>query len=141
MTRFVLTLACAAILLFTFAGARAAEPEAGMKPGESAKPEAGGAEEAGKPDERAPDESEGDEVPAGGQGGLVPLADLVKDGFVIRTTDFIPADAVTRQSGKVSSDAIIVTLQKSTSTAVCFYTLKAYVGKQLTTIAACTVHR
>jgi len=25
---------------------------------------------------------------------------LVKDGFVIRTTDFIPADAVTRQSGK-----------------------------------------
>ena len=53
----------------------------------------------------------------------------------------IPADAVTRQSGKISSDAVIVTLQKSTSTAVCFYTLKAYVGKKLTTIAACTVHR
>jgi hypothetical protein len=59
----------------------------------------------------------------------VPLADLVKDGFVIRTTDFIPADAVTRQSGKVSADAMIVTFQKSTSTAVCFYTLKAYVGR------------
>jgi hypothetical protein len=42
----------------------------------------------------------GPRAPAGGEGGLVPLAELVKDGFVIRTTDFIPADAVTRQSGK-----------------------------------------
>jgi len=71
----------------------------------------------------------------------VTLAELTRDGFVIRTTNFIPAEAVTRQSGKVSSDAFIVTLQTTTSTAVCFYTLKAYVGKKLTTIPACTVHR
>src|SRR5262249_32665453 len=109
-----------------------------------------GAEDAGKPDEGGPDQGEEgkeaeeapaggegglvplEEAPAGGEGGLVPLAELVKDGFVIRTTDFIPADAVTRH--------VIVTLQQSTSTAVCFYTLKAYVGKKLTTIAAFTVH-
>ncbi|MBC8013373.1 MAG: hypothetical protein H7X74_04725 [Methyloceanibacter sp.] len=69
------------------------------------------------------------------------LAELTRDGFEIRTTSFVPAEAVTRQSGKVSSDALIVTLQKTTSTAVCFYTLKAYVGKKLTTIPPCTVHR
>jgi hypothetical protein len=144
MTKLVLALACACTLLFALDGAWAAEPDAGAKAGEAAKPEAGGAQDAGKPDEGGPDQGEegkeAEEALAGGEGGLVPLADLVKDGFVIRTTDFIPADAVTRQSGKVSSDAVIVTLQKSTSTAVCFYTLKAYVGKKLTTIAACTVH-
>ena len=139
MTRFVLALACAAALLFAFDGARAAEPDAETKAGEAAKPEAGA--EADKPDEGEVDEGDEAEEAPDGEGGLVPLADLVKDGFVIRTTDFIPADAVTRQSGKVSSDAVIVTLQKSTSTAVCFFTLKAYVGKKLTTIAACTVHR
>jgi hypothetical protein len=48
---------------------------------------------------------------------------------------------VTRHSGKVSSDAVVVTLQKSNATAVCFYTLKAYVGQKLATIPACTVHR
>jgi hypothetical protein len=48
---------------------------------------------------------------------------------------------VTRHSGKVSFDAVIATLQKTTVAAVCFYTLKAYVGKKLATIPACTVHR
>src|SRR5262249_22331883 len=133
MTKLVLTLACACTLLFALDGARAAEPDAGAK-----------AQDAVKPDEGGPDQGEegkeAEEAPAGGEGGLVPVADLVEDGFVIRTTDFIPANAVTRQSGKVSSDAVIVTLQKSTSTAVCFYTLKACGGKKLTTIAACTVH-
>jgi hypothetical protein len=71
----------------------------------------------------------------------VALVELTKEGFEVRGTEFIPAEAVTRQSGKVSSDAIVVTLQKSTATAVCFYTLKAYVSKKLTTIPACTVHR
>jgi hypothetical protein len=69
------------------------------------------------------------------------LGELTKDGFSISATAFVPADAVTRQSGKVSSDAVVVTLQKSTETAICFYTLKAYVGKKLSTIPACTVHR
>jgi len=75
-----------------------------------------------------------------GNSGPLSLGELTRDGFEIRATDFIPAEAVTRQSGKVTSDAVIVTLQKTTSTAVCFYTLKAYVGKKLTTIPACTVH-
>ena len=147
MTKMVLTLAFAAALLFALDQARAAEPEGGAgasKAGEGAKAKAGegDAGEAGKPDEEQSDEGEeAAEGPPGGEGGPVPLAELTKDGFVIRTSNFIPAEAVTRQSGKVSSDAVIVTLQKSTSTAVCFYTLKAYVGKKLTTIAACTVHR
>src|SRR4029079_7481626 len=101
-------LAFAGPLALGFDGAGAAEPDAGAKTGEAAKPGAGGAQDAGKPDEGGPDQGEegkeAEEAPAGGEGGLMPLADLVKDGFVIRTTDFIPADAVTRQSGKVSSD-------------------------------------
>src|SRR5882724_9003759 len=124
MTKMILALACAAALLFALDGARAAEPEGdASKAGEAAKSKAGAEEpgkseegEAGKPDEGESDEGVGgEEAPAGG-GGPVALADLVKDGFVIRTTDFVPTDAVTRQSGKVSSDAVIVTLQKSTST-------------------------
>jgi hypothetical protein len=54
---------------------------------------------------------------------------------------FIPADAVTRQLGKVSGDAVVLTLQKSTSTAVCYYTFKAYVAEGLTDIPSCVVHR
>ena len=66
---------------------------------------------------------------------------MMRDGFEIRATAFVPAEAVTRQSGKVSSDAIVMTLQKAAATAVCFYTLKAYVGRKLGTIPACTVRR
>ena len=152
MTKMLLALACAA-LLFAFAEARAAEP--GTKPApaaakgegtnpEEAKPDAskdGGSE--AKPEEGAPTAESGssEAQPEGDSGAPVSLGDLTKDGFVIRTSNFIPADAGTRQSGKVSSDALVVTLQKSTSTAICFYTLKAYVGKKLNTIPACTVHR
>jgi hypothetical protein len=35
----------------------------------------------------------------------------------------------------------VVTSQKANAMAVCLYTLKAYVGKKLPTIPACTVHR
>ena len=149
MTKMLMTLVCAGALLFALDTARAAEPgggPAGSKAGEGAKSKAGESETgkpeeggAGKPDEGGPDE--GAEGPPGGKGGPVSLAELTRDGFVIRTTGFIPGDAVTRQSGKLSADAVIVTLQKTTSTAVCFYTLKAYVGKKLSTIAACTVHQ
>ena len=69
------------------------------------------------------------------------MRDILAEGFLIRTTVFIPADAVTRQLGKVSPDAIIVTLQKETAIAVCYYTLKAYVKGSLTDIASCTVFR
>ncbi|MGA7457394.1 MAG: hypothetical protein WBW51_08780 [Methyloceanibacter sp.] len=153
MMRMLLTLACAA-LLFAIAEARAAEP--GAKPAPAATPEAAKGEgtnpeeakpeatkdEGSKPEDGAPTgESGSPEAQPEGDSGPVSLGELTKDGFVIRTSNFIPADAVTRQSGKVSSDALVVTLQKSTSTAVCFYTLKAYVGKKLNTIPACTVHR
>ena len=69
------------------------------------------------------------------------LKDLVNDGFVIRTTVFIPAEAVTRQLGKVSGDAVVITLQKQFSTAICYYSFKAYVGAGLTKIGSCTVHQ
>lgn len=146
MTKMVQTLACAAALLFACAEARATEqggaaPVApGAKPEQAAKPKAAEGEGA-KPEDGAPSAgAESAEAPEGESGPLT-LAELTRDGFVIRTTDFIPAEAVTRQSGKVSSDAFIVTLQTATATAICFYTLKAYVGKKLATIPACTIHR
>jgi hypothetical protein len=117
----------------------AAKPEApasGLSQSEGAKPEAG---EPAKPAEPAP--SPGAASPAGGDAQSATLAMLLREGFSVRTTAFIPADAVTRQSGKASSDAIVLTLQKDIVSAVCFYTLKAYVSKKLGTIPACTVHR
>jgi hypothetical protein len=104
-----------------------------------------------KPDDakaEKPKEGKSGDDEAGAAGGAtgesqtsVALKDLVNDGFVIRTTIFVPADAVTRQLGKVSSDAVVLTLQKSTSTAICYYAFKAYVDPGLTKIASCTVHR
>jgi len=154
MAKMVLTLACAATLLLACAEAPAAvqggpAPGAPLPPaakpkaaeGERAKTEDG---EAAKPQEGPPSaEAEGAQTPAAAanDSGPVSLAELTRDGFEIRATDFIPAEAVTRQSGKVTSDAVVVTLQKTSSTAICFYTLKAYVGKKLTMIPACNVHR
>jgi hypothetical protein len=151
MSKMVLSLACAGVLLLASAELRAAAqgpaPEAKpaspeVKPGaegEGAKTEAG---EAAKPTESATSAvTGGGESPSEGEGAPLSLAELTKDGFEIRGTEFVPAEAVTRHSGKVSSDAVIVTLQKSTATAICFYTLKAYVGKKLPTIPACTVNR
>jgi hypothetical protein len=156
MRKLAAILSCAAALLSASVEARAAEPGGstpGAKPASpAAKPEAAKGEDT-KPEEAKPDATKAEEGagapttaegpggPPEGDSGPVSLGELTKDGFVIRTSNFIPADAVTRQSGKVSSDALVVTLQKSTSTAVCFYTLKAYVGKKLNTIPACTVHR
>jgi hypothetical protein len=118
----------------------AAKPEAAApSPSEGTKPEAG---EPAKPAEPAP--STGAGTPAAPPAADTPsetLAALLKEGFSLRTMAFVPADAVTRQSGKASSDAIILTLQKDIVSAVCFYTLKAYVSKKLGTIPACTVHR
>jgi hypothetical protein len=140
MTKTVLTLACAGVLLLASAELRAAAqgPAPDAKPaGEATKPEG----EAAKPEETAPSAAAEAPDTEAADGEPVSLGKLTSDGFEIRGSDFIPAEAVTRHSGKVSSDAIIVTLQKSPATAVCFYTLKAYVGKTLTTIPACTVHR
>jgi hypothetical protein len=165
MTKFVVILACATALAVAYPAARAAaqaptpsetkpatsetKPATSetkpttteTKPeGEGIKPEAGAAPKQDEGEPAAPSAPAAPETEAA-DGEPVSLGELTKDGFEIRATDFIPAEAVTRHSGKVSSDAVVVTLQKSNSTAVCFYTLKAYVGKKLTTIPACTVHR
>jgi hypothetical protein len=101
----------------------------------------------GKPPKRKATEtsSEGESATPGAATGEsksgASLKDLVNDGFVVRTTVFIPAEAVTRQLGKVSGDAVVVTLQKQFSTAICYYSFKAYVGGGLTKIASCTVHQ
>jgi hypothetical protein len=118
-------------------GIKAAEAEKG----EGAKPEAA-EPDTGKPEKPAAEDKAGEPSDAAGEtSGAARLKDLVGDGFVIRTTVFIPADAVTRQLGKVSADAVVLTLQKSTSTAVCYYTFKAYVAEGLATIPSCVVHR
>ena len=111
----------------------------GLSQSEGTKPEAG---EAAKPAEPAPSTSAGSPAaPSAGDTPSATLAALLQEGFEVRATSFVPADAVTRESGKNSSDAILVTLQKAAVSAVCFYTLKAYVSKKLGTIPACTVHR
>jgi hypothetical protein len=161
MIKTVVTLACAAALVLAYPETRAAAQAptpSETKPATSetkpaipdtkpttteTKPEGEGTKsEAGtpKPEEAAPSTTPTPETEAA-DAEAVSLGALTKDGFEIRATDFIPAEAVTRHSGKVSSDAVVVTLQKSNATAVCFYTLKAYVGQKLATIPACTVHR
>jgi hypothetical protein len=98
----------------------------------------------GKPDEAPPPDARVEDAPPGGAGEIqsgAKMKDILAEGFLIRTTVLVPADAVTRQLGKVSPDAIILTLQKETAIAVCYYTLKAYVKESLTGIASCTVFR
>jgi hypothetical protein len=139
--RAALAMFCAAMLLFAAEAARAAEPEAGAAPPSEAKPDTA------KPNAAKPETPEeegrasGEASGAGESGGAALLKDLVGDGFVIRTTVFIPAEAVTRQLGKVSPDAVVLTLQKSTSTAICYYTFKAYVAEGLGAIPSCVIHR
>ena len=98
---------------------RRAPPSPGVKPApaaakgegtnpDEAKPDASKDEgsEAKKPEEGAPTVETGSpEAQPEGCSIPVSLGELTKDEFVIRTSNFIPADAVTRQSGKVSSDA------------------------------------
>jgi hypothetical protein len=104
--------------------------------------------DAAKPDEKGdeapPPDAKAEDAPPAGAGEIqsgVKMKDLLAEGFLIRTTVLVPAEAVTRQIGKVSSDAIILTLQRETAAAVCYYTLKAYVKESLTDIASCTVFR
>jgi hypothetical protein len=148
--RAALAMFCAAMLLFAAEAARAAEPEAGAAPPSEAKPDTAKPDTA-KPDTAKPEAAKpetpeekggasGEASGAGESGGAARLKDLVGDGFVIRTTVFIPAEAVTRQLGKVSPDAVVLTLQKSTSTALCYYTFKAYVAEGLGAIRSCVVH-
>jgi hypothetical protein len=152
MARTALTLAAVAILCFAGpqaggagpSGPAPAPPGAPPEPAPTAKTGEGAgtkteADDKPKPAETPP--SPGSQSPAPPSDGQSTLAALMREGFEVRTTAFVPAEAVTRQSGKVSSDAIVVTLQKEAASAVCFYTLKAYVSRKLSTIPACIVHR
>ena len=131
------------------AGAPEASEPKDDSAGDAAKPDEKGddaddAKDEGKGDEAPPPDAKAEEAPPAGAGEIqsgVKMKDLLAEGFLIRTTVLVPAEAVTRQLGKVSPDAIILTLQKETAAAVCYYTLKAYVKESLTDIASCTVFR
>src|SRR5262245_24621975 len=114
MTRLAAILACAAGLLVVAGEARAQSgPASGTKSAQAAKPEAAKPEET-KPEPNKPETSEPakpEESPAptpeagseaAADASPVALGDLTKEGFSISATTFVPADAVTRQSGKVS---------------------------------------
>ena len=133
----VLTLPLAAV-----AADKDAAPEKGA-PEASEPKDADKSKEEAKPDEAPPPDAKAEETPpaAGGIQSAVKLKDILAEGFLIRTTVLVPAEAVTRQIGKVSSDAVLLTLQKETAIAVCYYTLKAYVKEGLTDIASCTAFR
>ena len=133
----VLTLPLAAV-----AADKDASPEKGA-PEASEPKDADKSKEEAKPDETPPPDAKAEEAPpaVGGIQSAVKLKDILAEGFLIRTTVLVPAEAVTRQIGKVSSDAVLLTLQKETAIAVCYYTLKAYVKEGLTDIASCTAFR
>src|SRR5512146_1391408 len=132
-----------ALPLSAVAADKDAPPEKGAAPEASEPKDADKSKDEAKPDEAPPPDAKAEEAPpAGGEiQSAVKLKDILAEGFLIRTTVLVPAEAVTRQIGKVSSDAILLTLQKETAIAVCYYTLKAYVKEGLTDIASCTVFR
>jgi hypothetical protein len=114
------------------------------KPDDAKEGEADDPKDEGKPDKAPPPDAKAEDAPPAGAGEIqsgVKMKDLLAEGFLIRTTVLVPADAVTRQLGKVSPDAIILTLQRETAIAVCYYTLKAYVKESLTDIASGTAFR
>ena len=131
-----------ALPLSAVAADKDASPEKGA-PEASEPKDADKSKEEAKPDEAPPPDAKAEEAPPAGGGiqSAVKLKDILAEGFLIRTTVLVPAEAVTRQIGKVSSDAVLLTLQKETAIAVCYYTLKAYVKEGLTDIASCTAFR
>lgn len=130
---------CAAVALVLFHPATAAPADKNGAP-EASEPK----DEAARADEAPPEDAKAEDAPPAGAGEIqsaVKMKDLLAEGFLIRTTVLVPAEAVTRQLGKVSPDSIILTMQRETAIAVCYYTLKAYVKQSLTDIASCTVFR
>jgi hypothetical protein len=71
----------------------------------------------------------------------VKIQELLDEGFEIKATQLVTADIVTRQLGTAAPDAVIVTLQKGSAIANCYYTLKSFVKLRLTDIKNCTVFR
>ena len=106
------------------------------------KPEA---PESGTPEKPAEAAAPKDEAEASSAGveikGELKMQELLAQGFQIKTTVLIPAEVVTRQTGKVTADALVVTLQKENAIAVCYYTLKSYVRLRLAGLATCTMFR
>ena len=131
-----------AVLCVALPATAAPADKAGAPEASEPKDEAEG--DAAKPDEAPAEDAKAEAAAPAGAGEVqsgVKMKDILAEGFLIRTTVLVPAEAVTRQIGKVSSDAIILTLQRETAIAVCYYTLKAYVKESLTDIASCTVFR
>jgi len=120
-----------------------ASPEKGATPEAPEPKDADKSKDEAKPDEAPPADAKAEDAPPAGGGiqSAVKMKDILAEGFLVRTTVLVPAEAVTRQIGKVSSDAILLTLQKESAIAVCYYTLKAYVKEGLTDIASCTAFR
>ena len=120
-----------------------ASPEKGATPEAPEPKDADKSKDEAKPDEAPPADAKAEDAPPAGGGiqSAVKMKDILAEGFLVRTTVLVPAEAVTRQIGKVSSDAILLTLQKESAIAVCYCTLKAYVKEGLTDIASCTVFR
>ena len=120
-----------------------ASPEKGATPEAPEPKDADKSKDEAKPDEAPPADAKAEDAPPAGGGiqSAVKMKDILAEGFLVRTTVLVPAEAVTRQIGKVSSDAILLSLQKESAIAVCYYTLKAYVKEGLTDIASCTVFR
>ena len=139
----------AALLLFLALPLAAAPADKDGASPEGATPEASEPKDAdkskdeAKPDEAPPADAKAEDAPPAGGGiqSAVKMKDILAEGFLDRTTVLVPAEAVTRQIGKVSSDAILLTLQKESAITVCYYTLKAYVKGGLTDIASGTVFR
>jgi len=139
----VLSSVCAVAYLGPVAPLMAAPTDKNGAP-EASGPKDAAAPEPGKPHETPPPDAKAEEAPPATAGEIksgVKMKGLLDEGFLIRTTVLVPADAVTRQLGKISSDAIILTLQKEAAIAVCYYTLKAYVKESLTDIASCIAFR
>ena len=138
---FAVTVLCLSLPVTAAPADKAGAPEASEPKDDSA---GGAAKPDEKGDEAPPADAKAEDAPPAGAGEIqsgVKMKDLLAEGFLIRTTVLVPAEAVTRQLGKVSPDFIILSLQKETAIAVCYYTLKAYVKQSLTDIASCTVFR
>lgn len=134
---------CAVVALVLFHPATAAPADKNGAP-QASEPKDEADDDAARADEAPPEDAKAEDAPPAGAGEIqsaVKMKDLLAEGFLIRTTVLVPAEAVTRQLGKVSPDSIILTMQRETAIAVCYYTLKAYVKQSLTDIASCTVFR